>query len=234
MVLELRRDGAVLGPVTGVVRALASSLTSTPSSVSKSSTASMPVTSSSRAMRRASASAREARSRVQPRRRRDHLPADPLPLRGLHDRVGRRLPARAPRDQGGELATERHTLLGEQAYAAPLGHLERGRALRRRTDEPDPLAVVPAARRLQDAGEAEVGDLLHALHDAPPRQRGADARQRLAHHDLVLRVDQRLRTGADRRTRVGQRVQVVGGHVLVVERDDATAHDQALSVARSV
>ena len=42
----------------------------------------------------------------------------------------------------------------------------------------------------------------------------------LPHHGLVLRVDQRLRPRPHRDAGLGKGVQVLGRHVLVVERDD--------------
>ena len=46
------------------------------------------------------------------------------------------------------------------------------------------------------------------------------AREPRPHHGLVLGVDQRLRARPYGDARLGQRVQVLGGHVLVVEGDD--------------
>ena len=154
------------------------------------------MTSSSRAIRRASACARVGEVGVQAGRGGDHLAADAVTLDRLDHGVRRRLAARAARHEGRQLAPERHALLGQQAYAGRSGRLERRRAVVRASDEPDALAVVAAARGLQDAREAEVDHVGDRPDDAEPRQRGADAGQRLAHHDLVLGVDQRVRARA--------------------------------------
>ena len=134
----------------------------------------MPVTSSSRAIRRASASAgrrgpgparapaRSPRGRF---RRAGWTPRSGTPRPG---RSGSAPPGRTARD-GTPRAPRRAGVRRSAAAASNAGAHSAGVR-----DEPDALAVVPAARRLQDAGEAEVDDLLHALHDAPPRQRGAD------------------------------------------------------------
>ena len=47
------------------------------------------------------------------------LAADPVDLHGLHDRVGGRLPVRAARDQGRQLAGEADPLLGQQRTRPP-------------------------------------------------------------------------------------------------------------------
>ena len=89
---------------------------------------------------------------------RDHLGAHAAALHGLHDRVRTHLAGRAPGDLLRELAREVDELFGEEGAAARvLG--ERGEPvvrLGRGGDDADALAVVAAARRLDD-GAAAVG-----------------------------------------------------------------------------
>ncbi len=131
---------------------IASSLTSTrPSRVSNSSTASTPVTPSSPASFIAICCACAGEVGSQRRSRRDHLVADPVALRRGDHGPGGHLTGRRAGHQGGELALEVDALLGEDLPA----RLEGGATVLGALDEPDPLAVVPAAGGLQDAREAE-------------------------------------------------------------------------------
>ena len=134
---------------------MASSLTSTPSAVSNSSTASMPTTPSRSAIRTASSCAAGRELLGQPGRGREHLGADAVALHGLHDRPDRDLPERRAGDLGGELADHRHPLLDQQGAVRleEVGHLVGA------VDDEHALAVVAAARGLE--------------HDRP-----ADARRR--------------------------------------------------------
>ena len=98
----------------------------------------------------------------------------------------------------------------------------------RRGDEPDALAVVPAPAGLQDAREAEVGDLVGARRRPGSAACGApmpDSASRMT----TLSWAWTSASGPGRTGDPGvlERVQVVGRHVLVVERDDAAALDQA-------
>ena len=142
---------------------IASSLTSTrPSVVSKSSTARIAGD-----VERAGHGEREllgagGQVGVEVGRRGDHLGADAVALGRLDDRVRRRLTARRPGHQGGELAAEVDQLLGEDAYAARRGGREGLGAVVGGADHPHALAVVPAAGGLEDRREAERGDLLAA------------------------------------------------------------------------
>ena len=87
-------------------------------------------------------------------------------------------------------------------------------------DRPDPAAVVPAAGDLEHARQPELLDVRRRRHDGVPRARHAQRAEPLAHHRLVLGVDERLRARPYGDAGVGQRVQVLGRHVLVVEGDD--------------
>src|SRR3569833_3099935 len=129
---------------------------------------------------------------IQAGRRRDHLVADAVTLHRLHDRVRRALTVRRPGHQGGQLAPERHVLLGQQRD--PL----RGRPLDHRAGlgggltDPHALAVVPAAYGLEHErpGAALLG-LGGGRARREPRHRNAQLAQPLPHHPLVLGVQQR-------------------------------------------
>ena len=129
---------------------IASSLTtSAPSTVSNSSTASSPTTPSSAASRSASCPAALAVSRVQTRRGRDHLDADPVALHGLHDRPRRALAERRPRHQRGQLPPHRHALLDQDRDS--LGEVAAGEVagLVEIAGQQHAAAVVAAARGLE-------------------------------------------------------------------------------------
>jgi hypothetical protein len=66
-------------------------------------------------------------------------------------------------------------------------------------------------------------DVVGAGHLGPGRLGLAGGGQRPAHHQLVLRVDQGARTRGHAVAGVDQRLQVLRGHVLVVEGDDGGA-----------
>jgi hypothetical protein len=65
-------------------------------------------------------------------------------------------------------------------------------------------------------------------HLGPRRLRLPRLGERAAQHQLVLRVDQRIRAGRDPVTGPLERVQVRGRHVLVVEGHDGGAVGEAL------
>ena len=198
---------------------IASSLTSTrPSRVSNSSTASTPVTPSSPASRHRDLLGLHRELGVEVGSRGDHLVADAVALRRGDDRPRGHLARGRARDQGGQLAAEVDPLLGQDRHAGG----ERLGAVVLALDEPDALAVVPAAGGLQDARPAERRDLLDRGDQRVARARHPELGQPGAHHALVLGVHERLRPGAYGEPRL-QRVQVLGRHVLVVEGDHLAA-----------
>ena len=223
VVLELRRDGAVLGPVPGVVRAHRELVDEHP-----------PVGGLEELdgedpgdVQRAGDPQRDllgppGQLRRQVRRGRHDLEADAVPLGGLHDGVRRGLAARRARHQRGQLAAEVDQLLGQQPDARGGRGVERLDALVGGAHEPDALAVVAAAHGLQDAGEAEFLDVGDRRHRRVPRAGDAQLVEPGPHDPLVLGVDERLRPGAYGEPVGLERVQVLGGDVLVVEGDHRT------------
>ncbi len=178
------------------------------------------MTPSSPAMRSASAWACSASIGVQVGRGRDDLDADPVALHCLDDRPHRALPERRTRDVGRQLAPDLDVLLGDERRAG-------GKDVTRLdgvVDDPHAPAVVTAAGRLEDDGPP---DLIREClepgrvgHRRPVRARDAELGQPLPHRLLVLREAQRLRAGMDRDAVRGQRGNVLGRHVFVVEGDD--------------
>ena len=163
--------------------------------------------------------------RGQARRRRQHLPADPVLLDGLHDRVHGRLAARRAGHEHGELALERDVLLHDQVDPVQPGqHL--GRLIGPAAD-PDALSVVTAADRLEDHRPSrlvrEAGDVVEAGGPGRPRARDAQLGQARAHGPLVLGVAQRVRPGADGQPGLLQGSQARPGHMLVIEGQDVAA-----------
>ena len=69
-------------------------------------------------------------------------------------------------------------------------------------------------------------------HPAPGRARHAERGQPLAHDGLVLGVHQRVGAGAHRDAVGRQRPDVLGGHVLVVERDHVAALGEVAQVVQ--
>ena len=137
VLLELARHRAVDGPVAGVVRPHRELVDEHP-----------PVR-GSRTARRPGRRSRRARPAIRQRdllrlRRpgRDRGPEPGRSPRGrrrrrcdrVHDRPGRRLARRRPRDQGGSSRRERHPLLGQQVRRA--GDSKRRGAVRRLVDDP--------------------------------------------------------------------------------------------------
>ena len=102
--------------------------------------------------------------------------------------------------------------------------LEGGGTVLGSVDEPDALAVVPAARGLQDARASPKRDSTSATEETSAlRGQGTPSSARRGpHHALVLGVHQRVGPGPHGQVRL-ERVQVVGGHVLVVEGDHLAA-----------
>ena len=167
-------------------------------------------------------------ARVQLRRRGGHLPADAAALLGLHHRPCRRLPGRAAGHQHRQLPAEIHPPLGQQpaVTAEPAGRRTVG-GVRGRVNHQHALAVVPAARRLQHdrpARRVTEADHLRRVGDRGPTRAGqAGLAQPPPHHQLVLRVHQRGRTGPDRHAVRLQPGQDRGRDVLVVEREHVTS-----------
>ncbi|GFJ91437.1 hypothetical protein Prum_050790 [Phytohabitans rumicis] len=148
----------------------------------------------------------------------EHLDADPVLLHGLHHRVRRDLPERRARHQHGQLPAQRHPLLQDQLDV-------RQRVVG--AEHPHPPAVVPAADRLRDHRPADLvaerADLLRCGHRPPVRDRRAQRGQPFPHGPFVLGVQQRVGARVDGHAVGGQRADEVGRHVLVVERDDVAA-----------
>ena len=128
-----------------------------------------------------------------------------------------------PGHQRGQLAAEVDELLGEHLHAALGRRGERLRAVLGRADHPDALAVVTAPGGLEHAGKPKAAASSAERDQRPARARDAHPGQPPPHHRLVLGVHQRLGTGPDREAGVLERVQVLGGHVLVVEGDHRAA-----------
>ena len=195
-----------------------------PSLVSKSSTARWPTTPSSFAIRRASSWAWPASSSARSGRGRDHRVADAVDLLRLDDGVGDGLAVRGADDVRRELAGEVDLLLREDGDTGP----ERGLGVLLRTDEPDALAVVAAADRLEDDGEAAhlLGERRHiggVRHDAVARAGRAELVELGAHHALVLRVHQGVGPRADGDAVRLQGPQVLDRDMLVIESDHVAA-----------
>lgn len=157
----------------------------------------------------------------------DHEVAHAGHLHGVHHGVGRDPPGGGAGHLGGELAGERHEGLGEQRGDAGAQPRAQGAVRGGGTgvvgvvELQDALAVVAAARGLQDHGPAvlvaEREDLVEVPHRGPGRVRQAEALDGGAHHQLVLGVLQGLGAGAHGDADLLQHAQVLGGHVLVVE-----------------
>ena len=183
------------------------------------------MTSSSPAIRSAICCACTGERRVEVGRRGDHLVADAVALGRLDDRVRRRLAAGRAGHQRGQLAAEVDELLGQHLTPAAAAASKAGSAHSSgRADEPDALAVVPAAGGLQHAREAERRDVVDRRSTTALRGHGTPSsasRRRITR--LVLGVHQRLGPGAHGDAGGLERVQVLGRHVLVVEGDHRAA-----------
>ena len=135
---------------------IASSLTSTrPSRVSNSSTARIPMTSSSLAIVSATCCACVGQPRVEVGRRGHDLVADAVELGARDDGVRRGLATRRAGHQRRQLATEVDELLGEHLDAGLGRRRERLLGLVGVADRPHPSAVVPAAGDLEHARQPE-------------------------------------------------------------------------------
>jgi len=92
------------------------------------------------------------------------------------------------------------------------------------TDHEDALAVVPAARRLENDRPADLGseavDLVRRRHAPVAGRRRAELGEPLPHGSLVLGEQQGMRTWPTGVPLGAQRRQVLGRHMLVVEGDD--------------
>ncbi len=230
MVLELRGDRAVLGPVPGVVRphrelvdqhpAVAWSRTAPPRA--------RPVTSSSPAIRSASRCACAGQRRVQVRRRGDHLAADAVALHRLHDRVRRRLAAGRARHQGRQLAPEVDPLLGEQRDAGRRPRRRPPRSPPASATTQTPLPSYPPRAVFSTHGKPEGLDVRRPTRPARCAGTGRRARPAGPASPPCPGRAPAPRGPGGRRCRRLQRLEVAGGHVLVVEGDHlAAARDRA-------
>ncbi len=86
-----------------------------------------------------------------------------------------------------------------------------------------PLPSYPPRVIFRTQGSPNSSIVLHRGHDRVPRARGAELGQPRAHDSLVLRVHERAGTRTARHAGGLQLVQVLGRHVLVVERHDRAA-----------
>lgn len=159
-------------------------------------------------------------------RGRDHLDADAVALHRLDHRPGRALAERRPRHQRREFPAQRHPLLDQHRHTigqivardvAGIGEVAR---------HAHAPAVVTAANRLDHQrcvylpGErVQAVQVVEPLDAGVARHRGAQGRQLLPHHELVLGVHQGLR----RRRHVdafGDKLfQQLGRDMLVVESE---------------
>ncbi len=161
---------------------------------------------------------------VEAGRRGEHLGVDAVALHGLDHRPDGDLPERGAGDQHRQLAHQRHPLLGEQRAAVPLEQV--GHLVGAGDDEHAPAVVAPARRLEDDRPPHLLGELrrrVHRAHLGPRRLRLPGGGERPAQHQLVLGVDQRVGAGGDAHAVGGQRPQVLGRHVLVVEGDHGGA-----------
>ena len=154
-------------------------------------------------------------------RRADDLVADAVELGAGDDRVRRGLAARRAGHQRGELAAEVDELLGEHLDAGPGSRRERLRGLvpRSRTD-PDAPAVVPAAGDLEHAREPNASTSASEVDDGVPRAGHPELVSRARITALSWACTSASGPGRTATPASAQRVQVLGRHVLVVERDD--------------
>jgi hypothetical protein len=108
--------------------------------------------------------------------------------------------------------------------------------LLRTVDDEDALAVVPTAGGLEDDGPAvdrgEVLDVPDGDGAGPGRLRLPGRGERVPQDELVLGVDERGRPRCHPVAALLERREVLGGHVLVVERHDGGALGQALEVGQ--
>ena len=153
--------------------------------------------------------------------RRDHLPADAVHLHGLHHRVRGALAGRRPGDERGQLPAERHELLGQQRQPVRDDVLDLGRA----PADPDALAVVAAADRLEHHRPGTVGerdDVGHRRDRRVARAGHAERAQPVPHRQLVLGVPEGGRPGPDEDALGLQAGQHRRWHVLMIECDNVT------------
>ncbi|GAA3130444.1 hypothetical protein GCM10020001_060510 [Nonomuraea salmonea] len=154
---------------------------------------------------------------------RDDLDADAVLLHGLDDGVADALPVGRAGDQHGHLTLERDERLGHQLDAGR----ERLGDLFGRAAHPHAAPVVAAAYGLEHdrpaVGVGEGGGVAGG-RDPPPGGAGhADRAEPLAHDRLVLGVHEGFGAGPHGVAVGDQGLDVLGGDVLVVERDDVAA-----------
>ena len=150
----------------------------------------------------------------------DHLVADAVALRGGDHRPGGDLPGRRAGDQGGELAAEVDPLLGEDA-ARRTRRRRRSPRVRRRTR--------PPCRRTRRGWSSGRTGSPNGPRRRPPRRRARCAGRARRARPAGARITPlswacTSASGPGRTARSdSERVQVVGGHVLVVEGDHLAA-----------
>jgi hypothetical protein len=154
---------------------------------------------------------------VEPRRGDEDLVADALPLDGLDHRPDGDLPERRPGDLHRELPDHRDALLGQQCAVAR----QELRRIAVVPDDEDTPPVVPAAGRLEHDRPApalgECGDVRGGLRACPGGLRLPRRVECGPHDQLVLGVHERGRSWRDPGAGRLESAQVVGRHVLVVE-----------------
>ena len=158
--------------------------------------------------------------------RRDDLGAHAVGLARLDDRVGHHLAGRRAGDERGQLPAEVDELLGQQDSAGREGLVRLGR----RAHDPHALAVVAAAGGLDDGREAERLEVGERGDGGVARTRDAELAEPDAHGALVLGEQQGVRAGSAGVPLGLERPQVLGRHVLVVERDDRDVGDDGPQV----
>ena len=151
-------------------------------------------------------------------------------MHGFDDRPRRTLPERRAGHHGGQFPDDVDALLREQ--------LGSGRQQLRRLiygpHHPDALAVVAAARRLDDQWPAHLGTEVpkrrHIRQRRPSRAGDPELGEARPHRRLVLGEAQRLGAGVHRDPLRGQRCNVLVRHVLVIPRHNVTPGREAAQV----
>ena len=168
---------------------------------------------------------RESRGKVG--RGRDRLGADAGGLDRFHDRPRRAAPGGGSGDHRRQFPVEADLLLRHERDPAAEQLGDQPDQFLPGSGEPDPLAVVSTAARLQTDPAVDLVEEVGGVIDRSDRgERGyrcSEIAQPFPHDQLVLRVDQCIGTGLDVDPGVDQRTQVPGGYVLMVEGDDVRA-----------
>src|SRR5699024_529872 len=160
--------------------------------------------------------------------RSDRLFADSVLLPGLDHRPYGRLPHRGASDHDRELTGEIDLLLGEQLWdlAEPVDGLVEA------VDDADALAVVTAARSLEDEGIADSGgeglDVGGRGDLRPGGIRQAEFVHLRPHPDLVLSEDEGLRARTHDVAGLDQGLEMLRRDVFVIEGDDVDGLGEGL------